>query len=410
MKKFYKLDDIADFTNINNYFALVASPTLSEDETPPEYTIWNEAEFEDIFDQVSERSIYIKETPDAWAKFKAMYKQWSDRNKGFIANEVDALLKKYNPIENYNSTEIHSGTDTKTQTPDEWMTTKTETPDNYKETTTQTPTNWQKQNTKSYTNYHETETQTPTNWETESEKTYTDYHETETQTPTNWEKTDTQTPTNWSKTGTDSFTNYHETETQTPNGWTTDTTKMGTNNGGDVVNKVRPINAINAELVSETTSRNSENTSVEQKGTYSTDKTFAGTKAHTETQTGTYQTVSEQTGTYETDRTKTGTETDTVTQSGTYETDRTKTGTETDTEVQSGTYQTETAYTGSRSETVEQSGEMVEETDYGHQIKKFGNIGVTTTMQMIASVLDLYDKDFVYRWIMRFFDSVSVYV
>ena len=334
-KVFYKLDDIADFSNINNFFKLDASPTISTAENPPSYTLWTEEMFEDVFEQISDRSILIKETNTPWTKFKALYTQWTARNKGFIANELDSLLQKYNPIENYNSTETHSGTDTATKTPTDWTQTKTETPDNYKETTTQTPTNWQKQNTKSYTD-------------------------------------------------------YHETETQTPDSWIQSVEKQSTNNGGDVSNMVVPFNATEPELVSKTISSAEEKTDTKQTGTYETDKAITGTATDTETQSGTYQTSTEQTGSYETDKVITGSTTDT--------------------ETQSGTYKTETAFTGSRSETIEQTGTFTDETEYGHIIRKSGNIGVTTSQQMIESTLDLYDKDFVYRWLMRFFNAISVYV
>lgn len=59
----------------------------------------------------------------------------------------DAFYADYNPIENYNSKETKTGTETGVKTPTEW-----------KETTTQTPTDWTL-----------TETQTPNNWNTVSE-------------------------------------------------------------------------------------------------------------------------------------------------------------------------------------------------------------------------------------------------
>ena len=187
MKKFYKLEDIANFENINNYFAAVGTPTFSVD--AQQINLWSESQFESIFEENTEKSFYCKETNDPWGAFKIKYTQWLGRNNSFIANELSALLSKYNPIYNYDRHEVSSGSDTELQTPDEWKDTKVITPDNWKSTTTQTPTNWKS-----------TETQTPTNWQDQNVKSFTDYHETETQTPTNWEQTVTQTPTQWQKT------------------------------------------------------------------------------------------------------------------------------------------------------------------------------------------------------------------
>ena len=185
MKKFYKLEDIANFENINNHFAAVGTPTFSVD--AQQINLWNESQFESIFEENTEKSFYYKETNDPWGAFKIKYTQWLGRNSSFIANELSALLSKYNPIYNYDRHEVYSGSDTELQTPDEWKDTKVITPNNWKSTTTQTPTNWkstetqkptnwQDQNVKSFTNYHETETQTPTNWVEETEKSFDHYH------------------------------------------------------------------------------------------------------------------------------------------------------------------------------------------------------------------------------------------
>ena len=431
MKKFYKLDEIADFENINNFFAATGTPTYKTG--AQELTLWNEAQFESVFEEQCEKSFYNKETLDPWGAFKNKYTQWLARNGNFIANELEALLEKYNPIYNYDRHEVYSGSDTETQTPTDWVGTTTETPDNWKQTTTQTPTNWK-----------ETETQTPTNWQDQNVKSYTDYHETETQTPTNWEKTETQTPTNWQKTSTDSFTNYKETETQTPNNWQKTSTDSFTNyketetqtptdwieattteggsgaNGEATQNQIIPFNGTDWANVSKSATQREQNVQKEQSGTYQTEKAYSGTKsntesqtgtfatekavtgtkANTESQTGTYQTVREQDGTYETDKVITGSETDTRTQSGTYTTETAHTG----------TFKTETEETGSRVETNEKSGTFETETSYGKKVEITGNIGVTTTAEMIEQVLRLYDTDFVYRWITRFIDSVCVYV
>ena len=409
MKKFYKLEDIANFENINNYFAAVGTPTFSVD--AQQINLWNESQFESVFEEHTEKSFYYKETNDPWGAFKIKYTQWLGRNSSFIANELSALLSKYNPIYNYDRHEVYSGNDTELQTPDEWKDTKVITPNNWKSTTTQTPTNWKS-----------TETQTPTDWVEETEKSFDQYHETETQTPTNWEQTVTQTPTQWQKTSTDTFTNYNETETERPTNWekTTQTQGASGSNSEATQNQIIPYDGSDFANVSKSVTQRDQNVKETQSGTFAHEKTISGSKTNTEAQTGTYQTTTEQDGTFETDRTKTGTETDTKTQSGTYEIDRTKTGTETDTRTQSGTYkteteqtgtyQTETAETGTKTETSEKSGTFESKTTYGKKLDISGNIGVLSTEDMIKQVIELYDTDFIKRWIVRFIDSVCVYV
>lgn len=389
MKKFYKLEDIANFENINNYFAAVGTPTFSVD--AQQINLWSESQFESIFDENTEKSFYCKETNDPWGAFKIKYTQWLGRNSSFIANELSALLSKYNPIYNYDRHEVSSGSDTELQTPDEWKDTKVITPNNWKSTTTQTPTNWKS-----------TETQKPTNWQDQNVKSFTNYHETETQIPTNWEQTVTQTPTQWQKTSTDSFTNYNETETERPTNWekTTQTQGASGSNAEATENKIIPFDGSDWANVSKSVTQRDQNVKETQSGTFAHEKTISGTKTNTETQAGTYQTTTEQDGTFETDRTKTGTETDTRTQSGTYETET----------EQTGTYQTETTETGTKTETSEKSGTFENKTTYGKKLDISGNIGVLSTEDMIKQVIELYDTDFIKRWIVRFIDSVCVYV
>lgn len=389
MKKFYKLEDIANFENINNYFAAVGTPTFSVD--AQQINLWNESQFESIFEENTEKSFYCKETNDPWGAFKIKYTQWLGRNNNFIANELSALLSKYNPIYNYDRHEVSSGSDTELQTPDEWKDTKVITPNNWKSTTTQTPTNWKS-----------TETQTPTNWQDQNVKSFTEYHETETQTPTNWEQTVTQTPTQWQKTSTDTFTNYNETETERPTNWekTTQTQGASGSNSEATQNQIIPYDGSDFANVSKSVTQRDQNVKETQSGTFAHEKTFTGSKTNTEAQTGTYQTTTEQDGTFETDRTKTGTETDTRTQSGTY-----KTETE-----QTGTYQTETAETGTKTETSEKTGTFESKTTYGKKLDISGNIGVLSTEDMIKQAIELYDTDFIKRWIVRFIDSICVYV
>lgn len=385
-KTWYKLEDIEDFDHTgSHYFDASFAPSLVENAADVE--LWDTSDFKDIFEMQSEKSILLKETDDPWGSFLNKYNQWLARNGVLIANEAYTLFMKYNPIHNYDRHEEYTGSDTVTKTPTDWKETKTEEPNNWKETTTQTPNNWIKTDERSYTNYHETETETPTNWEKST-----------TQTPTNWEKTTTQTPTAWETTDTDSFDNYAETDTQTPTGWKKETKSADFLNPSIDVNKVVPFDSDTLTAVSAT--QKMINEIEEQKGTMQNEKTITGSKTHTSEQTGTYQTTEEQAGTYVTSEEQTGT----------YERDKTKTGKETFTEQQAGTYTTERAESGSRSVTTEQAGTFEDETAYGKVVDIYGNIGTLTTGAMIKETVELYDTDFVARWLNRFFNTYCAYV
>lgn len=364
-KKFYKLEDIEDFDHTgSHYFDASFAPTMIENAS--DIDLWDTDTFKDIFDQVSERSILLKETSNPWGAFLNKYDQWIARNGNLIANEAYTLYSKYNPIHNYDRHEEYTGADTVTKTPTEWKETRTETPTNWKETTTETPANWIKTDERSYTNYHETETETPTNWE----------------------KTETQTPTAWKTTDTDTFTNYTETDTQTPTGWKKETKSTDALNPSEDFNKVVPFNGTALETVSGTL--HFINDTEEQKGTFQDQKTITGSKTRASEQTGTFQT--------------------TESQAGTYERDTTKTGKETLTEQQTGTFTTERAESGTRTITSEQTGTFEDETSYGKIVDISGNIGTMTTGSMIKEIVELYDNDFISRWLYRFFDAYCVYV
>ena len=119
-KQWYKLEDIADFTNIHNFFAAEGTPTFETNAQAIQ--LWSESQFEDVFDMNSEKSIYVAVTNDPWGSFKNKYTQWLNRNKNFIADELDALLRKYNPIYNYDRHEVYGGSDTVTNRQDHKIT------------------------------------------------------------------------------------------------------------------------------------------------------------------------------------------------------------------------------------------------------------------------------------------------
>ena len=221
---------------------------------------------------------------------------------------------EFNPIQNYDMTETHTGTETGLKTPTNW-----------KETETQTPTNWK-----------ETETQTPTNWK-----------ETETQTPTDWTKTTTQTPDDWS-----------ETTVQTPDEWTETTEGLKADNTSESTGSVYAFNSTNAVPSTKAETEVNSKSTKTQEGTYTTTHSQSGSMATTEEQTGTFQTEKAQSGTFQTETSRTG------------------------------SYQTETSHTGTYEDKM----------TYNTTLQRSGNIGVTTSQQMLQSSIELW------KW--NFFESV----
>ena len=287
----YNLSDF--FTEADSNFALSAVPVGDEDAL----AVFTSDDFFDALDfKYGERFIYVKETDTPKVTFKRMFDSWKRRRGVQIATAYKVLLAEYNPIENYNSIEEHTGDDTKTQTPDDWV--KTE---------TQTPTNWKEE--ESFTNYKETETQTPTNWK--EEQFFTNYKETETQTPTDWKATQTESPDNWEKV-------------------TENAPSTGNTNGVETTEQFYPFNSSDPVNVSKTLGKQ--------------------TTQQTETQSGEFVTETEQTGTFETEKEITGTKA--VERTGTYETEKEFEGTKTlerkgtyeTTEEQSGTFEEKTEY------------------------------------------------------------------
>ena len=173
--------------------------------------------------------------------------------------------------------------------------------------------------------------------------------DTDLKTPTGWKSEETQEPTNWKKDTTETFTNYKETETQTPNDWIFESTKDNNNNE---VNKGTSLYAFNSSNPVPVTNENTTEKlklQEEQKGTFETSKEFTGTKGVSEEQTGSFKTTTEQKGTLE------------------------------------------------------------DKTTYNSEIKKSGNIGVTTTQQMAQSELELRKIDFVESVLAEFFTTNTIY-
>ena len=180
-------------------------------------------------------------------------------------------------------------------------------------------------------------------------------------------ETETHTPLNWQKT--ESFSNYKETQTQTPDGWKTTETQTPDNwikestkdNSNNVVERSTSFHGFNSNEPVPVTGE-----STHEKLDFK------------EEQKGTYEVAQEQEGTYETTLEKEGSITET--QSGTLTIQRSKSGSNTSNDYVS------------------------------KQLSRSGNIGVTTTQQMIDQEIRLKLKSIKDIVLQEFFDEYTIYV
>ena len=388
MKKLYQIDEFFPAEG-DQRFSLSAESPLDQ----VTYNIFSADDFADAaIYEYGERKCLFPETDTPLSSFYSRFARWKAQRGADIAAAFGVLKAEYNPLQNYDSTEKHTGTETGLKTPTNWKdTTVHSVSQDYKETESQKPTNWTETIEHSVSqDYKETESQIPTNWEeTVTHAVSQDYKETESQKPTNWK------------------------ETKKTMGASSDANSSGTEN------RIIPFNATDFASVSQTIEQHSFDEEVGRTGTYDTEHTQTGTKSETKAQTGTFDvertqegTKTEektQSGTFDVEKTQTGKRTDETTQSGTFDTERTQTGTKTDERTQSGTFDTERTQTGTRTDETTQSGTFEDKMTYDTVVKKSGNIGVTTSQQMAQSELTLRATQFVRDVIREFFDIVSVY-
>ena len=199
------------------------------------------------------------------------------------------MTAEFDPIQNYDMTETHTGTETELKTPNNWK---------------------------------DTETQTPTNWK-----------ETETQTPTDWVKTTTETPDDW-----------EESTVQTPTDWTETTEGLKADNTSKATGSVYAFNSSAAVPSTEAETEVNSKSTKTQEGTYTT----------THSQSGSMSTTEEQSGTFQTERSRTG------------------------------SFQTETSHTGTFEDKI----------TYNTTLRRYGNIGVTTSQMMLESSIKLWEWSF----------------
>lgn len=184
---------------------------------------------------------------------------------------------------------------------------------------------------------NDTRLETPTNWkETTTEKPGVNgYSETETQTPTNWKESRKETV------GDDGYT---ETETQTPTDWEKTIESDKADNDVEGSTSLYAFNSSDPVPISKS-------------------ETQTDSKS-VETQTGTYETKKEISGEKDVD----------IERTGTYETKR---------EIE-GEKITETGHTGT----------YEDKTTYNSTLTRSGNIGVTTSQQMIEQEINLWKWNF----------------
>ena len=184
---------------------------------------------------------------------------------------------------------------------------------------------------------NDTRLETPTNWkETTTEKPGVDgYSETETQTPTNWIESRKETV------GNDGYT---ETETQTPTQWEKTIESDKADNDVEGSTSLYAFNSSDPVPISKSETQTDSKSVETQSGTYETKKEISGEK----------DVDIERTGTYETKR-----------------------------EIE-GEKITETGHTGT----------YEDKTTYNSTLTRSGNIGVTTSQQMIEQEINLWKWNF----------------
>ena len=180
---------------------------------------------------------------------------------------------------------------------------------------------------------NDTRLETPTNWkETTTEKPGVDgYSETETQTPTNWKESRKETV------GNDGYT---ETETQTPTNWEKTIESDKADNDVEGTTSLYAFNSSDPVPISKSDTQTDSKSKETQTGTYETKREISGEK----------DVDTERTGTYETKR-----------------------------EIE-GEKITETGHTGT----------YEDKTTYNSTLTRSGNIGVTTSQQMIEQEINLW--------------------
>ena len=346
MKKFYQIDEFFPAAG-DQRFSLTAESPLDQ----VEYNVFSADDFADAaLYEYGERVCLFPETKTPLALFYSRFARWKAQRGKDIAAAFSVLRTEYNPLQNYDSVETKSGTDTGLKTPANWkQTTEHKVSLDYKEIDTQKPNQWKESlEHKVSQDYKETESQKPNQWKESTEHSVSE----------DFKKVDSEKPNQWSKT----------------------TQGLEAENESTTLNRVAPFN--NSDLL-----------------------TASGTGVKTKNK----QTET-QTGSFDHEHTQEGTEKDETTTSGQFDVERTQAGSRFEDKTITGSFANEHTQEGSKSEEVTQTGTFEDKMTYNTTISKSGNIGVTTSQQMAQSEIDLRAKQFVRDVIREFFDLVSVYI
>lgn len=200
---------------------------------------------------------------------------------------------------------------------------------------------------------NDTGLKTPTNWkETTTHSVSNDYKVVDSEKPTNWKESKEFSASN----------DYKETDTQKPNQWKVTNETIGTenDNASATTNQIIPFNGSDFANVNKSKSVDTHRVQESTSGEFATEHTLEGTRKEELSTTGQY------------DR------------------EHTQTGSSTDEKATTGTFE--------------------DKMTYNSTLTRKGNIGVTTSQQMLLSELDARTRQFVREVIREFFDLVSAYV
>ena len=138
-KEFVKIEDFLEDANYLEISGYSKNEVVEENGDPTKITLATHSEvYRELMYNYGERAILVRDTEDAATVFTNLFTDWEKRRGDDIATLVDAYQRVYNPIENYDRIDEHSGYDTDVETPD--------VNGRYHEVT-QTPTNWKTETT-----------------------------------------------------------------------------------------------------------------------------------------------------------------------------------------------------------------------------------------------------------------------
>lgn len=243
-KTFVKIEDFLLDQNYLKISGYSKNEEIPEGGSATEIVLADHSEvYRELMYEYGERMILVRDTETALTVFTNLFTDWVNRRGDDIATLVDAYQRIYNPIENYDRYDEHTGDDTDLETPDPLG------------------------------RYHKT-TQTPTNWKSSVE-----------QKPANWQTVETEAP--------------------GQGGWKItekENKQDGANAAGETVNKVVPFGRAIPVTVSTAENNVASEKETETLGSLSTTTTQSGTFTTDTTQSGSFETKDELVGTLENKR------------------------------------------------------------------------------------------------------------